>query len=342
MEEDFWNSEWGNFDEDVEPTTEAIQQIDEDEEWLKSIQYVEDEEEDEYAELRADPYLADWIPLSVPKTKPVATTNVAQYAKDYLVGKGLPTHVAAGIVGNLVKESNLNPNISEKGNTGNGRGIAQWDVRNRWKDLQNFASKDGRNYADVDTQLDFLLHEANQRGDLQKTMQAKTPEEAAMIFGKTYERPNEKFADWEGRMSTAKSLNMQYGGINKARYGVDNIPKLEGVSDEALLAYFEEEGIDVESYQPYEDQQVEVNEQSGFQKAANIGLQAVDKFNQVKSKLNSIGAGAAKSVSDAIDIQSEMAGSQRDASSMRKFNEQKNRKKYSISKSPLNQPLIYT
>lgn len=324
MEEDFWNSEWGNFDEDVEPTTEAIQQIDEDEEWLKSIQYVEDEEEDEYAELRADPYLADWIPLSVPKTKPV-DSNFSGIFKNEGAKTGQPTNLNSSAIGRgqMIKGTRLA--MYKK------LGITDVEsAEQAFKTDPNFEMQVLNAYRG---ELDQRIP-SNIQGKDREYMIAK-----GWYTGNPFYDDNTVPGKSAGNKLTAgeyaRRATMQYGGVN-------NIPELEGVSDEALLAYFEEEGIDIENYQPYEDQQVEVNEQSGFQKAANIGLQAVDKFNQVKNKLNSIGAGAAKSVSDAIDIQSEMAGYQRDASSMRKFNEQKNRKKYSISKSPLNQPLIYT
>lgn len=108
-------------------------------------------------------------------------------ATNYLIQKGLPEHVAAGIVGNLKQESDLNPNATQRG--GNGRGIAQWDARDRFQDLKRFAAQTGRPHNDLYTQLDYLLQEADSRGDLNKIKAAANPSEAAYLFAKHFERP---------------------------------------------------------------------------------------------------------------------------------------------------------
>src|ERR1017187_2975403 len=54
-----------------------------------------------------------------------------QPAFDFFVGKGLTTFQAAGIVGNLVQESNVSPTSVQAG--GPGRGIAQWSTGGRWE-----------------------------------------------------------------------------------------------------------------------------------------------------------------------------------------------------------------
>lgn len=108
-------------------------------------------------------------------------------ATNYLIQKGLPEHVAAGIIGNLKQESDLNPNATERG--GNGRGIAQWDVRDRFQDLKKFAAQTGRPSNDLYTQLDYLLKEADSRGDLNKIKAATNPSEAAYLFAKHFEKP---------------------------------------------------------------------------------------------------------------------------------------------------------
>jgi hypothetical protein len=110
-----------------------------------------------------------------------------QKATDYLIQKGLPEHVAAGIVGNLAQESSLNPNAIQPG--GNGRGIAQWDVRDRFQDLKKYATSQGKSANDLYTQLDYLVQEAKDRGDLDKIKAATNPSEAAYLFAKHYERP---------------------------------------------------------------------------------------------------------------------------------------------------------
>jgi hypothetical protein len=41
---------------------------------------------------------------------------------------------------------------------------------------------------------------------LEKLKNTTTPEEAALIFGKLYERPSEKHANWDKRKNIAKKL----------------------------------------------------------------------------------------------------------------------------------------
>lgn len=346
---DFW-SEAGFWSDDYEPEeytddNVVIQeerdrfQDEEDEDWYNDLQDETPVVTSPVAEdVKRDPYLSSWIP-SQPVRK---TSDQARYAYNYLNEKGLPKHVSAGIVGNLMKESNLNPTIVEKGNTGNGRGIAQWDVRNRWKDLQTYAKQNNQDHTSLETQLDFVLHEARQRGDLQKTLGAKSPEEAAMIFGKTYERPNEKYADWNTRQANAASLySMKFGG--KAQYGdafaVQNIPNqmLNGLDKNAIEQYLQDE-----NYMPeYESLD---NENLGGKLGAvgQIAGQVVNGVNKAKEIRSNLIQRASQYANQIIDVASETAAISNNAAQMRKFNQRKNNKQYQINRTSQNSPLIYT
>lgn len=77
---------------------------------------------------------------------------------------GLQNFQAAGIVGNLMQESGVNPKSNQAG--GAGRGIAQWSEGGRWDDLikwvadgNNFPDKQPRDPESLDGQLAFLWHE---------------------------------------------------------------------------------------------------------------------------------------------------------------------------------------
>lgn len=143
-----------------------------------------------------------------PPYKPMDVSSEAKDAFQYYVKQhNLPAHVAAGIVGNLVQESDLRTTAKEKGNTGNGRGIAQWDVRNRWPAFLKWATKAGKDPYARDTQLDYVLVEPGW-GDvaLSKIMNSKDSDDATMAFGKSFERPNEKYAEWDHRKNVARSL----------------------------------------------------------------------------------------------------------------------------------------
>lgn len=147
--------------------------------------------------------ISESLPQRVPGVNPYSgspeninssanANNPSKYAFEFFKNKGLPAHVAAGIVGNLIQESgNFRPDVVSdkiKGDQGTSHGIAQWH-KDRWPQLQKWATSQGKNPLNLDTQLEYVYTEANQRGDLQKTLSAQTPEEAANIFAKYYERP---------------------------------------------------------------------------------------------------------------------------------------------------------
>lgn len=83
------------------------------------------------------------------------------YVMSYLTGKGLAPHQAAGFVGNLIQESSLNTGANNPGDGSDGSdsiGIGQWNG-DRARNLRAFAKGTGREVGDIDTQLDFALHE---------------------------------------------------------------------------------------------------------------------------------------------------------------------------------------
>ena len=70
-------------------------------------------------------------------------------AYEFFVKKGLKPFQAAGIVGNLEQESNVEPTAIEYGG-GPGRGIAQWSVGGRWNASHDdnvvwYSSREGQN-----------------------------------------------------------------------------------------------------------------------------------------------------------------------------------------------------
>lgn len=142
--------------------------------------------------------------------KPVNITGQAKKAYNYYLNRGVKPNVAAGIVGNLYKESGLNP--MAVGDKGTAFGVAQWRG-NRLSNLKKYANSRGRSYTDLNTQLDFILDEQGENQVL-SLMGNQTPEEAAKTFADKYERPNPKYADYSTRSSVAKQLGkMKLGGF---------------------------------------------------------------------------------------------------------------------------------
>ena len=148
----------------------------------------------------------------ISKTMSTKPTNVytpnkaAQDAYSYYVNqKGLPTHVAAGIVGNLYRESGVDP-TRHQNDGGPGRGLAQWTEGDRWKTFQNWSVKNNKNPLDLHTQLDYILIEPGQEGAIKRTLAAKDAAGAAMAFGRYFERPAEATAGYDERVGIANAL----------------------------------------------------------------------------------------------------------------------------------------
>lgn len=119
--------------------------------------------------------------------------NNAYYSYNYLrKNYGLGDHQAAGIVGNLMAESSFNTNARNRGDGRDGSdsvGIGQWNG-DRARNLHSFAASRGTAVDNLDTQLDFYMHEANgaerRAGDMIRSAQDVN---AATTGAIAYERP---------------------------------------------------------------------------------------------------------------------------------------------------------
>lgn len=97
---------------------------------------------------------------------------------------GLSQAAIAGIMGNIDVESGFNPAAY---NAREGAiGIAQWEGGRRTA-LQQFAASHGTTETDLDTQVAFLLTEANQRGNLAAMQGYSDPAQAAAYWDANYE-----------------------------------------------------------------------------------------------------------------------------------------------------------
>jgi hypothetical protein len=139
---------------------------------------------------------------TLPKGKSISSNE----AIDYLVKKGMTPAQAAGVVGNLIQESTLNSGAYNKSE--GAYGLAQWRG-SRLSDLQSFAASQGKSIDDVNTQLDFIMHELKGKESKagQMLFASKTADEAAFNFGKYYERP--KTVE-QSRLSYATQSLAQY------------------------------------------------------------------------------------------------------------------------------------
>jgi Phage tail lysozyme len=113
--------------------------------------------------------------------------NAAAFVNSALIAKGYSPIAAAGIVGNTVHESGVDP--TAVGDNGTSGGIAQFHAE-RLANLKAFAAARGKPATDLQTQVDFIDHELHttETGTLAKLQAARTPEEAGAAFI-DYERP---------------------------------------------------------------------------------------------------------------------------------------------------------
>lgn len=137
-----------------------------------------------------------------------------EYIMNRLEGGGLTPTAAVGIVANLKAESNLDPAIKQLSG-GPGRGLAQWEKGGRYDtdpiNLVKFAKKKGTDWSDLDTQIDFILHEMERHPEYKKVKgmlnKAGNVEDATLIFLKKYEKAGTPHTD--KRLKFAKDLENQ-------------------------------------------------------------------------------------------------------------------------------------
>lgn len=138
----------------------------------------------------------------------VTPSQAAKDAYDYYVNtRKIPIHVAAGIVGNLYRESDMK--TSALGDSGNAHGLAQWsNSGNRWNNMQAWAKSKGKNPMDFTTQLDYVLDEPGEQAAIKATMATNNVHDAVMTFANKYERPNSNpnSARYDIRNSIAEEL----------------------------------------------------------------------------------------------------------------------------------------
>ncbi len=110
---------------------------------------------------------------------------------NYLKKQGLTDEQAAGVIGNLTAESNLDPNALNPNDVGKPAfGLAQWRG-SRYEDLIEFSNSNGLDHTTLEAQLPFMMHELESQswlgyGALQN---ATTVSDATRVFETKFERP---------------------------------------------------------------------------------------------------------------------------------------------------------
>jgi len=137
-------------------------------------------------------------------------------AFDYFVARGLTKRQSAGIVGNLIQESSVNPKAIEFGG-GPGRGIAQWSVGGRWNASHNdnvtwYAARNKESRWALHTQLAFTWYELHTVGGygLSALRKTKTISSATTTFERDFEKCGT--CDQSRRIKYATQVYNAYAG----------------------------------------------------------------------------------------------------------------------------------
>ncbi|NLA43307.1 SGNH/GDSL hydrolase family protein [Candidatus Saccharibacteria bacterium] len=135
---------------------------------------------------------------------------------NFFMRKGLNLAQAAGIVGNIMQESGLKPDIEQGGKTvdsdyipknGVGFGLVQWTFTDRQAPLVKHVKDMGVPITDLGGQLSFIWEELNggYLSTLNKLRSTDDPVEAAVIFHDGYERS----ADTPSQVKSVRGGNSQ-------------------------------------------------------------------------------------------------------------------------------------
>jgi TP901 family phage tail tape measure protein len=127
----------------------------------------------------------------------------------YLRKAGLPAVVAAGMAGNFANEGVATDTGKE------GLGIGQW-TGSRRTELEAFAKSTHRKITDEGAQLEFAAKELMGKftAVFKAAAHARTPQEAALILAKGYEKPEPSTAHYKRREESAASA-----------YGTGSLPE---------------------------------------------------------------------------------------------------------------------
>jgi hypothetical protein len=133
-----------------------------------------------------------------------------KYAYNFFIAKGYEPHQAAGIVGNLMAESGLNPTV-KPGDNGTAFGIAQWRGDDRFGKLKSMYGED---WTKLDNQLAFVDWELNNTykkvGD--KLRKTSNVTEAGKIFTNEYEKPQKNWFEDDRRQGFVYETFMRFKG----------------------------------------------------------------------------------------------------------------------------------
>ena len=156
---------------------------------------------------------------------PTLTGMVSKVAWEFLLDKGYDEYAAAGILGNVYKESTFYPNAIQgnhsgpwedldNGTTAYGVGLFQWTYYSRKQGFRNYITKQGTLWTDVMSQLEYFWIEVETThiGSAPSNLNNKSVRDATLDFHNDFEGSSDSQAQLEERVSYAQDIYNKYAG----------------------------------------------------------------------------------------------------------------------------------
>jgi hypothetical protein len=151
---------------------------------------------------------------------PISGSDNIEKAFNYFLQKGLADFQSAGIIGNLMAESNVDPTAQQDGSNrsvpknGVGFGIAQWTYTDRQGPLVDYADSLSQPVNTLPVQLGYLWKELTgpYASVLKDLKSSKTVEQATGIILNDFEAPAERTQNMITRTKFARDVLSRYGG----------------------------------------------------------------------------------------------------------------------------------
>lgn len=154
----------------------------------------------------------------------------AEKVFNYLVkNEGFTPEAAAGIIGNLMQESGVNPKSRQLGG-GPGRGIMQWSEGERWASMKSWAGK--KDPWELDTQVQWMVKEMKDYGTYNRIKSVKDYKKAVEIFESEMEKAGTP--NYPRRYAYAASAYSTFAGTKKAAAGGTIPPGIKDASTSQL------------------------------------------------------------------------------------------------------------
>lgn len=158
-----------------------------------------------------------------------------------LMQVGFNKIAACGILGNMMQESGLTPNIVEGGGTASevtvdgstGYGLCQWTDAGRQQGLADFAQANGKSSSDPGVQCSYIAQECNKMGITDSLNNCASAADAAYLFHKEYEISSDSREAIQKRLDWAEEAYANDGAIAGSNGNVSSSGVVSGVAGAA-------------------------------------------------------------------------------------------------------------